>query len=105
MAMSTTDKLALIKSKAQGNYYASRTASQLGYALKLSAVAGGKYDKKIEPVIDFLIDDITANETVTSGAAKDAEKKLEFMSKPAKELSVICVSHAHIDMNWSATCS
>jgi len=104
MAMSTTDKLALIKSKAQG-YYASRTASQLGYALKLSAVAGGKYDKKIEPVIDFLIDDITANETVTSGAAKDAEKKLEFMSKPAKELSVICVSHAHIDMNWSATCS
>jgi len=100
MALSITNKLALLKSKAQGNYYASRITSQLGYALKISTAANGKYDEKIEPVIDFLIDDVNKNETITSPAAKEAEKKLEFMSQPAKEISVICVSHAHIDMNW-----
>jgi len=100
MALSLTDKLALLKSKAPGNYYASRTVSQIGYALKISAVDGGKYDTKIEPVIDFLIDDINLNGAITVPAAKDAEKKLEFMSELAKKIKVICVSHAHIDMNW-----
>ena len=100
MALSVTDKLDLLRNKAKGNYYASRVTSQIAYALKISAVNGGKYDAKIEPIIDFLKEDIDKNETITSVAAKEAEKKLGFMSKLAKEISVICVSHAHIDMNW-----
>ena len=100
MALSLVDKLVLLKSKASGNYYASRIASQVGYALKLSAVNGGKYDKEIETVADFLVGDINANGALTVPAAKEAEQKLSFMSKLAKETTVICVSHAHIDMNW-----
>ena len=103
MALSITDKLVLLKNSSHGNYHASRITSQLGYALKLSAVNKNKYDKKIEPVVDFLVESLNENGAITSTAAKEAEKKLEFMSKPAKETTVICVSHAHIDMNWSAT--
>ena len=98
--VSLADKLALLKAKTSGSYYASRITSQIGYALKISAVNDKKYDSRIEPVMDFLIDDIEKNGVITISAAKDAEKQLEFMSAPAKELTVICVSHAHIDMNW-----
>ena len=65
MALSLNDKLALLKSKAPGNYYASRTVSQIGYAIKISTVDGGKYDGDIEPVLDFLVDDINKNGAVT----------------------------------------
>ena len=100
MALSLTDKLVLLKNSSHGNYYASRISSQIGYALKLSAVNGNKYDAEIEPVVDFLVDSLNANGAITTPAAKEAEKKLEFMSKLAKETTMVCVSHAHIDMNW-----
>ena len=100
MALSLADKLAVLKSKTPGSYYASRSVSQVGYALKLSAVDGGKYDAQIEAVMDFMLDDIQKNAAITDPVAKEAEKKLEFMSKLAKQTKVICVSHAHIDMNW-----
>ena len=100
MASSLADKLAVLKSKTPGNYYASRAVSQVGYALKLSAVDGGKYDAEIEAVMDFLLGDIQKNAAITDPVAKEAEKKLEFMSAIAKKTKVICVSHAHIDMNW-----
>ncbi|MCL2813113.1 MAG: hypothetical protein FWD23_00785 [Oscillospiraceae bacterium] len=103
MALSLADKLAVLKSKTPGNYYASRSVSQVGYALKLSAVDGGKYDAEIEAVMDFMLDDIQKNAAITDPVAKEAEKKLEFMSALAKQTKVVCVSHAHIDMNWSAT--
>ena len=100
LSLSLTDKLVLLKNSTHGNYHASRITSQLGYALKLSAVNNNKYDKKIEPVVDFLVDSLNENGAIIPAAAKEAEKKLEFMSKAAKETTVICVSHAHIDMNW-----
>jgi len=100
MALSLTDKLVLLKNSSHGNYYASRISSQIGYALKLSAVNGNKFDAEIEPIVDFLVDSLNENGAITTLVAKEAEKKLEFMSKLAKETTVICVSHAHIDMNW-----
>ncbi|MCL2099999.1 MAG: glycosyl hydrolase-related protein [Oscillospiraceae bacterium] len=100
MALSLVDKLVLLKSKASNNYYASRITAQIGYALKLSAADGGKYDKKLEAVADFLVEDLNKNGAVTIPAAKEAEQKLSFMSELAKKTEVICVSHAHIDMNW-----
>ncbi|MCL2771779.1 MAG: glycosyl hydrolase-related protein [Oscillospiraceae bacterium] len=100
MALSLTDKLVLLKNLSHGNYHASRISSQIGYALKLSAAHGNKYDVKIEPVVDSLIADMNKNGAITAPAAQEAEKKLEFMAKLAKETTVICVSHAHIDMNW-----
>ncbi|MCL2157886.1 MAG: alpha-mannosidase, partial [Oscillospiraceae bacterium] len=98
--MSLADKLAVLKSKTPGNYSASRTVAQIGYALKLSAVNEGKYDAQIEPIMDFLLSDIGENGAITNPAAKQAEQKLEFMSELAKKMTVVCVSHAHIDMNW-----
>ena len=103
LSLSLADKLALLQSNTHGNYSPSRTVSQIAYALKISAVENGKFNKEIEAVIDFLLGDINGSGTITALSARQAEQKLEEipdLKNTAKKISVICVSHAHIDMNW-----
>lgn len=98
--MTLFDKHILLRNKISGNYQAARTVAQIGYALKLSAVNGNKFDAQIEEVVDFMVDDINKNGAITNPCAIEAEKKISFMSELAKKTKIICVSHAHIDMNW-----
>ena len=98
--MTLFDKSVFLNSKTHGNYYPTRVAAQIGYALKLSAYNSNKYDSQIGEIIDFVIDDVNKNGCITTPAAVEAEKRLSFMSELAKKVTVYCISHAHIDMNW-----
>lgn len=98
--LSFFDKLVLLKSKANNSYWSARIAAQIGYAMKLSAANDSKFDDQIKPIVDFLVGEIEKNGTITNEIAKEAEKKLTFMSELAKKIEIIHVSHAHIDMNW-----
>jgi alpha-mannosidase len=98
--MTLLDKYMLLTKKTAGNYYPTRVVTQIGYALKMSSVAQNKFDSQIETIADCIIEDIKANDIITATCAKEAEKRLSFLSVQAKKNKVICVAHAHIDMNW-----
>ncbi|MDR1440685.1 MAG: alpha-mannosidase, partial [Clostridiales bacterium] len=98
--MTLFDKAETLRGKAGESYWASRIASQIGYALKLSAASGGRHDGAIERAIRPLAGSLEENGAITAAAARQAERALSVLSPAAKELKIICAAHAHIDMNW-----
>lgn len=77
-----------------------RILSELEFALHLSEANGGVYDGVIEKSIDFLSDILDSNGTLSNADCDKAEEILLPLEKAAKEIDVILISHAHIDMNW-----
>ncbi|MDF2685217.1 MAG: Alpha-mannosidase, partial [Clostridia bacterium] len=79
---------------------AHRICCELDYLMELSKVNGGEYDEKINAAMDKLYDVVKSEGTITKSAMEEAESALNFLSQKAKEYTVICIGHAHIDMNW-----
>lgn len=92
--------------QSQNSYAGERLYAQLAYACALSRVNNNKFDSIITEAVDYAY-----NNTLKHGRAmqygvlaaedaKEAERLLSALKKEAKKYKVICVSHAHIDMNW-----
>ncbi len=77
-----------------------RILAEIGYAHKLSKAKGGIYDDLNSRVIDFLMDKMMADGAITDKTALDAEEMLAVISEEAGKFTIMCVAHAHIDMNW-----
>ena len=92
-------KLKQIEEKAS-HYWAKRITSQLEYAVQLNKVLEHKYDRDLTEVLDFLSEGVAREGTITTAAAQEAEKRLAPLSEDAKGFRMLCVAHAHIDMNW-----
>ncbi|MDO8685283.1 MAG: hypothetical protein Q7J78_01275, partial [Clostridiales bacterium] len=92
-------KLEELKVKTRG-YWADRVLSQLGYAVKLSKVNGGKFDGLIGNAVKFLAGCYVEEGTVTKDAASKTEEMIQELTAAAKSFKMICTAHAHIDMNW-----
>ncbi len=93
------DKLDILKDKGTG-YWADRILSQIRYATKISIVNDGKYDSLIDDTIQFLHEKQIEEGNLTIKAAQQAESMLKELSETAKGFQMMCVAHAHIDMNW-----
>lgn len=84
-----------------GDYWPRRIMSQWLYARELSEICGGQYDQVLDDVERFITAKYQEEGAVTRITAQEAEQRLSGqIGDKAKEYSVICVSHAHIDMNW-----
>lgn len=81
-------------------YWSNRIISQLEYAAKLSGVSDGKYDEVVNDAIEFICDRYEKDGTITKEAALETEKIILPLSDAAKSFKIVCVAHAHIDMNW-----
>lgn len=92
-------RLEEIKNAATG-YWGDRIAGQLSYALRLSEVKNSQYDGIIRKTLTYLENALSEDGVVTTANAQEAEKLLSELSAPAKEYSMVCTAHAHIDMNW-----
>lgn len=82
------------------SYWGSRCVLELQYAYKLSQVEGGTYDEFIFDAIELAW---AANQTegaITAATTAAVEQALAPLAKKAKDYNLICVGHAHIDMNW-----
>jgi len=77
-----------------------RIVCELDYLIELSEVNGGMFDAKINSAIDFLCGVLAEHDVILKTDMLAAEKMLADLSAKAKEFEVICVAHAHIDMNW-----
>ena len=97
--MNSSGMLETIRENAK-HYYAERAAAELAYARQVSLANGGIHDETVNGAIDYLYSFLRKNGAITNEAAETCEKMLAPVSPDAKKLRLICVSHAHIDMNW-----
>lgn len=97
--ISMHDKIDVIIKKTSG-YWCERICSQIQYALELSKVNNGEFNNLIESTVNFLWDKIQEEGGISKADAQSAERLLTPISIKAKSFKMICVAHAHIDMNW-----
>lgn len=98
--MTFTDKMKRLQSVCSVNYWAHRIYAELCYMTCLSSTKDGIYDGRIEEACDYLIGQLGENHSIIRPDALHVEEMLSDLSADAKSLTVHCVSHAHIDMNW-----
>ncbi|MFC3798932.1 alpha-mannosidase [Cohnella sp. GCM10012308] len=84
----------------QLGYWGERAVGQLFYAYELSKVNGGRYNPEIEAALSVVEDGKAKDGIVGQATALRVEETLQPLSAEAKSYDVLCVSHAHIDMNW-----
>lgn len=98
--MHCAKKISEIEKYAQLGYWPKRIYSQLLCLSGVSKINGNVWDSRIEQALDFLLSDAEKNKAVTKPAVLRAEEMLADLSPEIKKYKGICVSHAHIDMNW-----
>ena len=77
-----------------------RIFGQLEFALKLSETNNDKFDSEIDTALHILENSLEKQGVLTRDACNEAEKTLLPLKSIAKEYTVLCAAHAHIDMNW-----
>ncbi len=89
-----------LRKNAFRSYWEKRILSEIGYLIELL------YEKEIperglmEQAMDLLMKDYCENEQICVRTAREAEQILLPLSERAKKITMVCVAHAHIDMNW-----
>ena len=81
------------------NYWGGRVLTQLRYLEEVNH-AGGGLDGLLDEAARMLASFYDADGAVTKERALAVEGALAAASGRAKEITVICAAHAHIDMNW-----
>ena len=77
-----------------------RILSEMQFALSLNDEKGGCFDQEIDSALSILEEGMEQDGVITKSTALLAEKALLPLRDAAKEYEVLCVGHAHIDMNW-----
>ncbi|MCL2831959.1 MAG: hypothetical protein FWD78_02205 [Treponema sp.] len=77
-----------------------RILSELEFAIKLSLANSGKFDSEIGKALEVLEKSLAKQGVLTADACAESENFLLPLKNSAKEYTVLCASHAHIDMNW-----
>src|SRR5690554_2199366 len=98
--MTLDSRLAQLQASKDKNYWAERIIAQLQYAYHLSQADDRKHDDLLSSVVDGLLAQHKQAGTITRDAVEAAEQKLSELSQRAKSYRLVCVAHAHIDMNW-----
>lgn len=81
-------------------YQEDRVMTQLKYATLLSSRKEGAYDDLIEEVEKDLVEGYDVQGAITNELVHKMEQKLMPLQDEAKQFEMLCVAHAHIDMNW-----
>lgn len=89
-----------LRKKAFHSYWEKRILSQTGYLLELLEKEDTKERELVAEAVALLEEEYDKKGVITPEIAQLAEKLMEPLSRRAKEYSVICAAHAHIDMNW-----
>jgi len=97
--METLEMLTHIRKFKNQNPWAVRVVSELGFAYKLLEI-DNSFDAIVEKAIETLYEEIKTKGYVNEEIVYKIEEILSPMSRLAKEFTIICVGHAHIDMNW-----
>ncbi len=106
--LSIYDKIAAMKPEPPSHwfdppelsYWGERIFAQIATALELSKGENGAYDTLCEKAVDLLYERFLATHALPDDLCQKAEELLLPLSAKAKEYTVHCVAHAHLDMDW-----
>lgn len=97
--MKTLEMLTDIGKFRSQNALAERVISEIEFAYKLLEL-NEDHKNLVEEAIRVLYTKLSGGGYVSKEIVDEIEKILTPLSKPAKDFTIICVGHAHIDMNW-----
>lgn len=92
-------RLADIEKQPTG-YWGQRILAQIRYALELTRDQGVDKQQAIEEAARLVLEGFEKDGAITRETCRRAEAALSSLSALAKQHNVMCISHAHIDMNW-----
>ena len=98
--MTMIDNYNRLRKTAWSGIWGKRLLSELQYLLELSRAKEGKHDEVLASAIQKLDSYVSENGCITKEICTELEKELSFLAPAAKELTVLLIAHAHIDMNW-----
>jgi alpha-mannosidase len=81
-------------------YWSRRLAAELKFAFELSRVEGGKYDSLLHNVLEAVQGPGATEGGVNRMLVEEIEASMAQLGEAAKKFTILCVAHAHIDMNW-----
>jgi alpha-mannosidase len=85
---------------ASSGYWSKRIVAQIDFAQKLSVLEGDMYRPEIELALELMNTAIDTEGVLSKTTCLQVEHALAPVAESAKKLQLLCVSHAHIDMNW-----
>ncbi len=85
---------------AGSGYWADRALAQLDYAAELTRIDRQLDGRSLKAAVDGLSRRFGTDGAVTRQAVEEMEAALAPLASRAREHHILCVGHAHIDMNW-----
>lgn len=82
------------------NYWTIRMLTQIEYMQRVYQVKGEELPALLTNMVEELCAAYAQNGALTRPMVLEAEQKLMPLSARAKEIQMLCVAHAHVDMNW-----
>lgn len=82
-------------------YWQSRLFAQMQFLAEISQLENGRYDAAMLPIVREAADRYRANGYVSREDCLLMEREALKIGVPAKDYRVVCVGHAHMDMNWT----
>lgn len=78
----------------------SRVFAELELVLEINKIHNNKFDSLIDSAIDYLSTQYQKNGAIIIDDVYHVEEMLKSLSPLIKQYKVICLGHAHIDVNW-----
>lgn len=78
----------------------SRVFAELELVLEINKIHNNKFDSLIDSAIDYLSTQYQKNGAIIIEDVYHVEEMLKSLSPLIKQYKVICLGHAHIDVNW-----
>lgn len=78
----------------------SRVFAELELVLEINKIHNNKFDSLIDSAIDYLSTQYQKNGAIIIDDVYYVEEMLKSLSPLIKQYKVICLGHAHIDVNW-----
>ncbi|MBM6919619.1 hypothetical protein H6A12_00345 [Phocea massiliensis] len=106
--MTRYEKIAQMKPEQKNHWIDMRELSAWGERIfaeiavceEINKHENGRYDALIDQAVDCLFETFTAEHALPDSVCQKAESILFPFSDTAKSLTMHCVAHAHIDMDW-----
>ena len=98
--MELSTRLRALEGCSRSNAYADRIFSELLYLYHLNRARNLGWDDKLDRAMAYLQDCLRDNGAIIREDCENVETALSDLSAEAKSITVHCVAHAHIDMNY-----
>ena len=82
------------------DYWGQRTVLQLQFAVRLAEHGQPEFEPLVVRAIDEIHTAFLRDGTISRETCRQAETILQPLATAAKRLILLCIGHAHIDMNW-----